>query len=73
MTYDFLGYIATTIVVISFILSDIKNFRLLNSLGGFLFILYGVLIESNPVILMNVVITLINLIQLWRLYRKRHF
>jgi len=62
-----LGYAAMTFVVFSFCMKDIKALRIANSIGGLMFILYGIMIFSIPVILTNATIVAINLIQLYRI------
>lgn len=58
---DWIGYAASAGVLLSFLMRDIRTLRMVNSVGCFLFIIYGLLLESFPVILTNVIIVLINL------------
>ena len=61
---EILGYIATVIVLASFLMKKMTNLRVLNSIGACLFIVYGLLINSGPVVLTNSLILGINLIKL---------
>ena len=61
---EILGYIATIIVLTSFLMKKMTNLRVLNSIGACLFIVYGFLIPSGPVILTNSLILGINVIKL---------
>ena len=61
---EILGYIATVIVLTSFLMKKMTNLRVLNSIGACLFIVYGLLINSGPVVLTNSLILGINLIKL---------
>lgn len=61
---EILGYIATVIVLASFLMKKMTNLRVLNSIGACLFIVYGLLINSGPVVLTNSLIFGINLIKL---------
>lgn len=61
---EILGYLATVIVLASFLMKKMTNLRVLNSIGACLFIVYGLLINSGPVVLTNSLIFGINLIKL---------
>lgn len=61
---EILGYLATVIVLASFLMKKMTNLRVLNSIGACLFIVYGLLINSGPVVLTNSLILGINLIKL---------
>ena len=61
---EILGYIATVIDLASFLMKKMTNLRVLNSIGACLFIVYGLLINSGPVVLTNSLILGINLIKL---------
>lgn len=63
---EYSGYAASALVLISFLMKDLRKLRLVNSAGCVLFILYGVLLGSIPVIITNVAIVLINLFYLIR-------
>lgn len=67
---EVIGYIATFFVLISFLSKELKNLRILNSVGGTLFVIYGVLFNSWPVIITNALIVLINIYHLINEYRK---
>ena len=58
---EIIGYLATLIVVFAFSMKDLTKLRVLSSLGNALFVLYGILHASVPVIVTNAVITAINL------------
>jgi hypothetical protein len=60
------GYISMIVVVISMLMKDIKWLRILNSISCAMFIIYGFLISSYPIILLNSIVILINL---WRVYK----
>jgi hypothetical protein len=63
---EFTGYGASIFVLISFLMKDIRVLRIVNSVGCLLFILYGILLFSVPVVLTNVAIVIINMIYLFR-------
>lgn len=49
-----IGYIATFVTGLSFMMKDIKTLRLVNALGCLIWIIYGELLNSVPIILTNV-------------------
>jgi hypothetical protein len=58
---EVIGYIGTLLVLISFLMKDMKKLRIGNIIGSSTFILYGILLHySVPIILTNVSIVLIN-------------
>ena len=58
---EFIGYLATAVLVISFAINDFLLFRIVNSVGCGLFIIYGILKKATPVTLTNLIIVAINL------------
>jgi hypothetical protein len=63
---EYSGYAASALVLVSFLMKDLLKLRIINSAGCLLFILYGILLGSVPVIVTNVAIVLINLFYLIR-------
>jgi len=65
MTFSYtelIGYIASLVVVSSFLMKDIKKLRIVNIIGCSLFICYGVLLNfSVPIIFTNTAIVSINI------------
>ena len=66
---EYLGYVASVIVVISMFFHNQKTLRLVNMVGCGLFSWYGYLIDSMPLILTNLFIVLFNI----RYFYKVHF
>lgn len=65
--YELVGYIASTIIVISMMISSLVGLRIVNSLGAVLFAVYGILIDAYPVSVLNTLVVIINIYQLYRL------
>lgn len=65
---DLIGYAASGIVLISFLMRDIKWLRIVNTLGCAGFISYGMLLSpiSWPIIITNAAIVAINVFYLSR-------
>nr|WP_247672706.1 uroporphyrinogen decarboxylase [Aquimarina sp. MMG016] len=58
---EIVGYFASFMVLISFLMRNIKKLRLVNSVGCLAFVIYGVLLNwSLPIIITNVAIMSIN-------------
>lgn len=62
---EWVGYFASFALIISFMMRKIKTLRIINSIGAFLFILYGVMLDiSWPIIITNGFILLANIFYL---------
>ncbi|MUP46462.1 hypothetical protein E0K83_12010 [Gramella sp. BOM4] len=57
---EWVGYLASFFVGISFFMRNIIKLRYVNSVGCILFIIYGFLLNSWPVIITNLVIVCVN-------------
>ncbi len=64
---EWVGYLAMTTVLISFLMKSVVKLRLVNSLGCLVFVLYGFLLEpiSKPIIITNTIIFGINIYYLF--------
>ncbi len=70
---DWLGYVASAIVLISLLMSSIVKLRWINLVGAILFGIYGFLIGSLPTGFMNVGIALIDIFYLIKMYRAKDY
>ena len=70
---EWLGYLASLIVLISLLMSSIIKLRWINLLGSAIFALYGFLIGALPVGFMNVGISIINLYYLRKIYGSKEY
>ena len=51
---DWIGYLASFALIISFLMKDMNTLRIINSAGAILFVIYGVLLQvSWPIIITN--------------------
>lgn len=57
---EWVGYAASLGVLVSFLMKDIKVLRIVNSVGCALFVAYGIMLGSIPIILTNVAILFVN-------------
>ena len=70
---DWIGYVASLIVLVSLLMSSIKKLRWINLGGAMLFGIYGFLIGSLPTGFMNLGIVLIDVYFLARMYMSKEF
>lgn len=70
MIWEWVGYLASVVVAISLMMSDIKKLRWLNLFGAMLFVAYGMAIQAYPVAAVNFFIVLIDLYYLVKIYRE---
>lgn len=68
---DWIGYAASLLIIISFLISSILRLRLINLVGCGVFATYGFLIHSIPTGIMNFVVAIINIYFLIKLFRKK--
>ena len=64
-----LGYLAMTLTMLSFAFSDMRTLRGVNVLACLIWIVYGLLMSSNPIILTNVAIASVHII--WFVRNRR--
>jgi len=70
---EWIGYIASLIVLISLLMSSLKKLRWINLGGALLFGVYGFMIGSIPTGLMNVGIVIINVYYLTKIYMSKEY
>lgn len=70
---EWLGYIASLIVLLSLLMSSIKKLRWINLFGALMFATYGFLIGSLPVGFMNIGIVVINIYYLTKMYTAKDY
>ena len=70
---EYIGYVASLIVLISLLMSSVKKLRWINMIGSVIFGVYGFLIGSIPVAVMNLGIVLINVFYLVQMYGNKDY
>ncbi len=59
---EWIGYLASIILIISFMMKNVKKLRIINSIGAALFVIYGIMLTySWPIIITNQFILFANL------------
>ncbi len=64
-----LGYLASVLCVIALGMRQVVRLRIISFIGGVVFVVYGLLIGSWPVVLTNGAIALLNVWRLWQEFR----
>lgn len=62
---EWFGYLASFFVLLSFLMRNITTLRYVNTLGCMFFVIYGVLLDSWPIIITNAAIILVNIYYLF--------
>ena len=58
---EWVGYAAMLVLLISFMMKDVKKLRVINSIGCALFVVYGLMLDiSWPIVITNSAIICIN-------------
>ncbi len=51
---DWVGYLASLALIISFMMKNVRTLRIINSIGAVLFVIYGIMLQiSYPIIITN--------------------
>ena len=67
---ELIGIVATLFVLISFTMTDVKKIRIVNIVGAFIFVIYGILISSISTWLLNGALILIHLLKLFKVFKE---
>lgn len=59
---DIIGYVGTTLVIISFLCQSLIRLRIFNATGSLIITIYAVLNHAWPVVLLDSLIFLINIV-----------
>ena len=68
---EWIGYIASAMIVVSLIMTSIVKLRIINTIGCVLFVIYGVIVGAYPVSVANGLIVIINLYNLYKLQKYK--
>ena len=68
---EIVGYLASIVVLLSFLMKEVKRLRMVNIIGCLLFTTYGILLDfSIPIIVTNTAIIVINVVYLVKLNKN---
>lgn len=72
MIIELVGYIGSTLVVVSMLMSSVIKLRVINTLGSCISAAYALIIGSFPLALMNICLIIINVYNLFRLLKSEN-
>lgn len=71
-TTELIGYAASAVLMVSFLMKNINTLRLINSIGAILFIIYGFMLATSwPIIITNAFILSVNIFYLVKNYSTK--
>lgn len=70
---EYIGYLASAIVLISLLMSSAKKLRFINLIGSLIFAIYGFMIKAYPVGIMNASIVIINVYYLYKMFNTKDY
>jgi hypothetical protein len=70
---EWLGYLASLIILVSLLMSSIIKLRWINLIGAVIFVVYGFMIGAIPVAFMNIGIVIINIYYLFKIYGTKEY
>lgn len=71
MNIEILGWVATLIIIVSFLVNDIKTLRTFSLIGAILWVIYGFVIQSSSIVFLNLVIVGIQIYKLYKIKLKK--
>ena len=67
LALELFGYLGTALVLLSFIMTNIKWLRVVNMAGGIISLIYALCVNTMPVVVLNASLIVINAFQLIRI------
>lgn len=71
MNIEIIGTLASIVILISFLTNNVFKIRCINIIGSIIFIIYGVLISSFSILLLNGILILIHIYYLLKEGKNR--
>ena len=70
---EYIGHIGSVLIAISFMMSNIKTLRIINLIGAIVFTIYGVIIQSYPVIILDSFIIITDIYYLLKMTTQKDY
>jgi hypothetical protein len=68
---EWVGYLASLVLMVSFLMKNINTLRIINSIGCFLFVGYGFMLATSwPIVMTNTFILGVNIFYLTKHFRN---
>jgi len=71
MNIEILGWVATLVIIVSFLVNDIKTLRTVSLIGAILWVIYAFVIQSSSIVFLNLVIVGIQIYKLYKIKLKK--
>lgn len=68
--WEIFGYTGTALILISMMMTSVVKLRIINMSGSLISMIYAVVTNTWPVVILNLGLIIINTVQLVRLRRK---
>lgn len=68
--WEIFGYTGTALILISMMMTSVVKLRIINMSGSLISMIYAVVTNTWPVVILNLGLIIINAVQLVRLRRK---
>ena len=68
---EWLGLLAAALVLVSFLMKDERTIRIVNIVGAVVFVVYGILIKSASVWVMNFALVAVHIVRLVKLCKQK--
>ena len=65
-----IGYLASALILISFLFKNIKTVRIVNLIGAFAFVFYGFFTKTYPTMFMNMALIIVQCVFLHEIIKK---
>ena len=73
LIFEIVGYVASVVIAISVMNTNVLRLRLFNIAGAVLFTIYGFLIKAWPIAGLNFFIVIVNAVHLFKIFRAREY
>ena len=70
---EIIGYVGSALIAVSLMMKNILKLRLINTLGALIFAIYGLLIGSIPVFILDMIIVIVNVYFLLKLITSKDY
>ncbi|MDT8337447.1 MAG: hypothetical protein RQ856_06450 [Candidatus Izemoplasmatales bacterium] len=70
---EYIGYLASIIILVSLLMSSVKKLRWINLLGSLTFVVYGFMIKAYPIAILNIATVGINIYYIIRMANTKTY
>ena len=70
MIIELVGYIGSTLIAVSMLMTSVRKLRIVNTIGSAIFVVYAFIIRSYPTAFMNIFLVFVNIYNLIKLNKE---